>query len=109
MENIKCLEMIMMGTRLITVSEFYELFDELQLNSSNKLPLFLYSFNLIDKYAFVNTSESNTIVEIKNITQNTHTRLNIGEYLLNNKFYQKDIFELKSIVDSDLRVEASER
>lgn len=75
MENIKCLEMIMMGTRLITVSEFYELFDELQLNSSNKLPLFLYSFNLIDKYAFVNTSESNTIVEIKNITQNTHTRL----------------------------------
>lgn len=79
MENIKCLEMIMMGTRLITVSEFYELFDELQLNSSNKLPLFLYSFNLIDKYAFVNTSESNTIVEIKNITQNTHTRLNIGE------------------------------
>ena len=109
MENIKCLEMIMMGTRLITVSEFYELFDGLQLNSSNKLPLFLYSFNLIDKYAFVNTSESNTIVEIKNITQNTHTRLNIGEYLLNNKFYQKDIFELKSIVDSDLRVEASER
>ena len=101
--------MIMMGTRLITVGEFYELFDELKLNSSNKLPLFLYSFNLIDKYAFVNTNGSNTMVEITNITQNTHTRLNIGEYLLNNKLYQKDIFELENIIASDLRVEASKR
>lgn len=37
MENIKCLEMIMMGTRLITVSEFYELFDELGMNELEDL------------------------------------------------------------------------
>lgn len=109
MENIKCLEVIMMGTKLITVSEFYDFFDELQSREAAKLPLFLYSFNLIDKYEFGKLSGSNTTLEIKNNTQNTHTRLNIGEYLLKNKIYQKDVFELSKIVDSDLRVETSER
>ena len=109
MENIKYLEIIMSGTKLITVSEFYEFFDELQSRESNKLPLFLYSFNLIDKYEFGKLSGSNTTVEIKNITQNTHTRLNIGEYLLKNTIYQKDVFELSKIVDSDMAVETSER
>ena len=109
MENIKYLEIIMTGIKLITISEFYEYFDELQSGESDKLPLFLYSFNLIDKYEFGKMDGSNTTVEIKNITQNTHTRLNIGEYLLKNKIYQKDVFELSKIVDSNLRVEASER
>lgn len=109
MENIKYLEIIMRGTKLITVSEFYEYFDELQSRESDKLPLFLYSFNLIDKYEFGKMDGSNTTVEIKNITQNTHTKLNIGEYLLKNTIYQKDVFELSKIVDSDIRVETSER
>lgn len=109
MENIKYLEIIMTGIKLITVSEFYEYFDELQSGESDKLPLFLYSFNLIDKYEFGKMDGSNTTVEIKNITQNTHTKLNIGEYLLKNTIYQKDVFELSKIVDSDIRVETSER
>ena len=109
MENIKYLEIIMTGIKLITVSEFYEYFDELQSGESDKLPLFLYSFNLIDKYEFGKMDGSNTMVEIKNITQNTHTKLNIGEYLLKNTIYQKDVFELSKIVDSDIRVETSER
>ncbi|WP_438832281.1 hypothetical protein [Streptococcus pluranimalium] len=108
MENVEYLEIIMTGTKLLTVKEFYDYCDELKSSSKDKLPLFLYSFNLIDKFTFSKFKDSNTIVRINNNNQNTHTKLNIGEYLLQNVIYQKDIFELKNIVDSDLRLEISE-
>ncbi|HFI0746909.1 TPA: hypothetical protein ACGO07_001056 [Streptococcus suis] len=109
MKNLKYLDMIITGTRLLTMSDFYTHYDELKSSTKDKLPLFLYSFNFVDRFEFAKIEDSNTTVVIKNISQGTHTKLNIGEYLLQNVIYQKDIFELKNIVDSDLKVEVSEK
>lgn len=66
MENIKYLEMIMTGTKLLTINEFYVYYDELKSSSEDKLPLFLYSFNLIDKFKFSKLKDSNTTILINN-------------------------------------------
>ncbi|MCL2112685.1 MAG: hypothetical protein FWH31_01900 [Streptococcaceae bacterium] len=69
------------GTKLFDVNSFYSIFDEYK-KSKEKIPIYLYSINQIDKYRFEqrNLNFKDPIV-IKNETKGTPVKFNLASYL----------------------------
>jgi len=103
-ENSLFLEMILCGTKLISPSRFYELYDDYK-QQKEKVPLFLYSFNFIDKFEFELIDVETKIIQIHNKTTEQRSEFYIANYILEEILYIKDIFELKNIEQGDLRLQ----
>lgn len=72
------------GTKLYDVKTFYDMYDELK-KSKERVPLYLYTINLIDKFRF-NTWDKKIIdgnLIIKNETKNITVKFKLDAYLSN--------------------------
>lgn len=104
MENPLFLEIILCGTKLISSKKFYEFYDDYK-KRKERVPLFLYSFNFIDKFEFEFINDETRFIQLCNRTTGQKSKFDIGDYILEEILNSKNLFELKSIEDDDLRLE----
>ena len=102
MTNLKLHEIVLTGTELVDTTTFYDIYDDYKSNKQ-RVPIFLYSFNLVDKIEAV-LARDNLTLKLINKCTGEEGKFNLGEFVLEKYLYRRNIFELKYIKSEDIEV-----
>lgn len=102
MTNLKLHEIVLTGTELVDTTTFYDIYDDYKSNKQ-RVPIFLYSFNLVDKIEAV-LARDNLTLKLINKCTGEEGKFNLGEFVLEKYLYRRNIFELKDIKSEDIEV-----
>lgn len=100
MNNSNFLNVELIGTKIITMEDFYKMKEE-EFFLKSKLPLYLYSFNYVDEYTMKLLDRGR--ISILNTKTNKGCIFDISKYIHENIIFRRDIFELNDIRDDDLK------
>lgn len=102
MTNLKLHEIVLTGVELVDTATFYDIYADYKSNKQ-RVPIFLYSFNLMDKIEAVLVRDNLTL-KLINICTGEEGKFNLGEFVLEKYLYRRNIFELKDIKSEDIEV-----
>ena len=102
MSNLKLHEIVLTGTKLLDTATFYDIYDDYKRNKQ-RVPIFLYSFNLVDKIT-AELVQDNLALKLINRCTGEEGKFKLGEFVLEKYLYERNIFELKDIKSEDIEV-----